>query len=94
MKITIDSKTLDFIKSKGEKSVVVWLEGCSSWGGKEPQPSVKMGKPEDMEDYDEYKVSDINVYVRCDIKAKNDELKIKYSKILWNEKLTVEGMLF
>jgi hypothetical protein len=53
-----------------------------------------MGKPEDMEDYDEYKVSDINVYVRCDIKAKNDELKIKYSKILWNEKLTVEGMLF
>jgi hypothetical protein len=30
MKITIDSKTLDFIKSKGEKSVVVWLEGCSS----------------------------------------------------------------
>lgn len=53
-----------------------------------------VGKPDDIDDYDEYKVSNINVYVRCDVQAKNDELKIKYSKILWKENLIVEGMLF
>lgn len=53
-----------------------------------------MGKPADMDDYDKYEVDGIDAYVRCDVQAKNDELKIKYSKILFSEKLTVEGMLF
>lgn len=30
MKITIDPKAAKFIKSKGENSIEVWLEGCSS----------------------------------------------------------------
>ena len=94
MKVVLDSKALKFIKSKGENSVEAWLEGCSSWGTSEPQPSVKMGKPEDLDDYDKYEVDGIDVYVRVDVITKNDELKINYSKILWNEKLTVEGMAF
>lgn len=53
-----------------------------------------MGKPEDLEEYDKYEVDGIDVYVRVDVVTKNDELKIKYSKLLWNEKLTVEGMAF
>lgn len=61
----------------------------------EPQPSVRMGKPEeDIDDFDKYDSDGIEIYVRCDVQAKNDELKVKYSKILWNEKLIVEGMLF
>jgi hypothetical protein len=30
MNIKIDSKAEKFIKSKGENSIEVWLEGCSS----------------------------------------------------------------
>lgn len=47
-----------------------------------------------MDDYDKYEVDGIDAYVRCGVDAKNDELKIKYSKMLFKEKLTVEGMMF
>ncbi len=30
MEILIDKKAKNFIKSKGEKAIEVWLEGCSS----------------------------------------------------------------
>lgn len=53
-----------------------------------------MGKPEDVDDYDKYDVDDIKVYVKSDVKAKEDSLKIKYSKMLWVEKLVVEGIIF
>lgn len=94
MEILIDKKAKNFIKSKGEKAIEVWLEGCSSWGPSEPQPSVRMGKPENIEEFNRYKVDDIDVYVKSDVVAKDDKLKIKYTKILWKERLTVEGMLF
>ena len=94
MEILIDKKAKNFIKSKGEKAIEVWLEGCASWGPSEPQPSVRMGKPENIEEFNLHKVDDIDVYVKSDVIAKDDELKIKYTKILWKERLTVEGMLF
>lgn len=53
-----------------------------------------MGKPENVEDYKYHKVGDIDVYVKSDVMARNDELVIKYAKILWSEKLTVEGMIY
>ncbi len=53
-----------------------------------------MGKPENIEEFNLHKVDDIDVYVKSDVVAKDDELKIKYTKILWKERLTVEGMLF
>lgn len=94
MKVILEPKALEFIKSNGEDSVEAWLEGCSSWGTSEPKPSVKMGKPKDLEEYDKYEVDGIDIYVRADVITKNDELKINHSKLLWNEKLTVEGMEF
>lgn len=53
-----------------------------------------MGKPENIEDYNHYKSGDIDVYVKSDVLAKDDELKIRLVKILWNEKLAVEGMIY
>lgn len=94
MKISIDDKTKKYISSKNEDSITTWLEGCSSWGTSEPQPSVKMGKPEDASDYEVQEANGIKVYVKSDVKAKDDSLKIKYSKMLWVEKLVVEGMIF
>lgn len=94
MEIIIDEKAKKFIEKKGESSIMAWLDGCSSWGPSEPQPSVEVGKPEDEEEYDKYSVSDIDVYVKKDVEAKNNKLNIKHSKILWNERIFVEGMLF
>ena len=93
MKITIDNKALKFLKSKGESTLAIWIKGCSSWGTGEPQPSVSMGKPQDIDEYYTYKVGDIDVYVKSDVKAKDDEITVKYTKILWTEKLSVEGIL-
>lgn len=94
MNVKIDAKAEKFIKSKGEDSITVWLEGCSSWGTKEPMPSVRMGKPDNINEYNHYQIGDINVYVKSDVVAKDDELKIKCVKLLWKEKLVVEGMVY
>lgn len=94
MNILIDDKTKKYIKSNKEDSITVFLQGCSSWGTSEPQPSVEMGKPKDEEDYDKYEVEDVTVYVKSDVNAKDDTLTIKHSKMLWMEKLVVEGMIF
>lgn len=93
MKVLIDKKAKKFINSKGFNELEIWMEGCSSWGVGEPQPSVKMGKPEDLDLFDKYEVDGIDAYVKSDVQAKGDEIKIKYSKILFSEKLIVEGML-
>lgn len=53
-----------------------------------------MGKPENVEEFNLYKVEDIDVYVKSNVIAKDDELRVKYTKILWNERLIVDGMLF
>lgn len=53
-----------------------------------------MGKPEDIDNYEEYNIDGIKAFVKSDVKAKDDQLKVKHSKILWSEKLIVEGMLF
>lgn len=94
MKVIIDPKAKKFIESKGEDSIRLWLDGCGSWGPSEPKPSVEMGKPEEVEDFDLYTVDGINAYVDVGVITKNDELVIKHAKILFKEKLIVEGMAF
>lgn len=94
MKVIIDPKALKFIQSKNEDSIRLWLDGCGSWGPSEPKPSVEMGKPEELEDFDLYTIDGINAYVDVAVQTKNEELVVKHAKILWNEKLIVEGMAF
>lgn len=94
MKVIIDPKAKKFIQSKGEDSIKLWLDGCSSWATSVPKPSVEMGKPEELEDFDLYTIDGINAYVDVGVVAKNDELKVNRAKILFKEKLIVEGMVF
>ncbi len=53
-----------------------------------------MGKPENTADYEKYRINEVDAYIKSDVKAKDDSLKIKYSKMLWMEKLVVEGIIF
>ena len=96
MKVIIEPKAKKYIKSKGEDSIKLWLDGCGSWGPSEPSPSVEVGKPEDdvIEDFDLYEVDGINAYVDVGVLTKNDELIVKHAKVLFKERLVVEGMAF
>lgn len=94
MKVIIDEKAKKFIESKGEDSIRLWLDGCGSWGPSEPKPSVEMGKPEELDDFDLYTVDGIKAYVDVAVQTKNDELLVKHAKILFKERLIVEGMAF
>jgi len=46
------------------------------------------------EAYNLVKVNDLDVYVKNNITASNDTLYIKYKKVLFSEKLIVEGIVF
>lgn len=96
MKVIIEPKAKKYIESKGEDTVRLWLDGCGSWGPSEPKPSVEMGKPEESEldDFDLYEVDGIHAYVDVGVLTKDDELIVKHAKILFKEKLIVEGMAF
>jgi len=52
-----------------------------------------MGKPESVENYNRYKVENIDVYIHSSVVAKDGEIQIKYLKFLWSERLTVDGIL-
>lgn len=94
MKIVLDKKAIEYLDKKKADSISVSLIGCASWGVGEPQPTVTLGKPDDIDDFDVYTSDGKIVYVLCTIQARNNELHIKYSKILFMEKLIVEGIVF
>ena len=95
MKINLDDKAAKYIKKEGFDDVYVYVKGCSSWGTGEPQPLVLMGKPgEDIDDYDVHPTNGINVYVRVDVQAGDDGIKIKHSKFLFKDSLIVEGIAY
>lgn len=96
MKVTIEEKAKKYIKEQGADSIKLWLDGCGSWGPSEPKPSVEMGKPEEeeLDDFDLYEVDGLKAYVDVAVNAKNDELVVKHAKVLFKEKLVVEGMVF
>ncbi len=94
MKIILDQKVLEYLKKKNSNELTVDIEGCASWGV-EPNPSVTLGKPkENIDDFDKYDVDGVTVYVTVAANTKSGELTIKYRKILFSEKLIVEGLAF
>ncbi|UTC68550.1 hypothetical protein E4O01_13165 [Treponema sp. OMZ 790] len=61
----------------------------------EPQPVVSPAAPKkDKEEFNLIKSGDVDVYVKNKIKASNDTLSVKYKKVLFSEKLIVEGIVF
>ena len=95
MTINIDDKVLDYLKKINSKAITIDLIGCASWGVGEPQPVVSPVEPKkDKEEFKLIKSGDIDVYVKNKINASNDTLSVKYKKVLFSEKLIVEGIVF
>lgn len=91
MKIEIQDKVFKFLEKKGENALNIKVKGCSAWGIGEPQPVVELGKPKD-ENFTLYNENNIDVYVENSVKAKDDTIKLKISKILFKEILVVENL--
>lgn len=54
-----------------------------------------LGKPkENIDDFDLYEVNGVNVYVTVAANTKAGELTVAYRKILFSEKVIVEGLAF
>lgn len=96
MKVSLDKKAIAYLDKKNVSEITVSLIGCASWGVGEPQPTVLLEAPNatEINDFDKYEVENKTVYVLCTIHARNNELNVKYSKILFIEKLIVEGIVF
>lgn len=92
MEISIDNKAREYIKSKGKDSLTAWLKVIASWQVTYVKSSVKMGKPMNLKNYNKYTLDGIDVYVRKDVKTKENSLEIKYSDEHWLRKLVVKGM--
>lgn len=55
-------------------------------------PSVHYAKPRHLENFDEYLVDDINVYVQKNIQCDNDTLVFVKDKYTGSKKCTVKGI--
>lgn len=94
MDIYIDNRAKEYIKSKSEdNSVQVLIEKLGGGWCSAYQPSVKMGKPYNESSFNIYNVGGINVYVPQGIKARNNQLKIGLSSLLWVKSLIVDGIV-
>lgn len=93
MRIIVEDSAKKYLEKSNETEISILLSGCSAWGPAEPQPLVVMGKPlDDIDDYDVYEDNGIKVYVRVDVIAKDDEIKILYKKILFTGSLIAQGI--
>jgi hypothetical protein len=55
-------------------------------------PTVQLGKPKMEESFDLHVVNETNVYLKKDIKVRNDQIHIFMRKFLWIKDLAVDGM--
>lgn len=55
---------------------------------------VVMGKAPDPAEYNCTEENGIQVCVRNDVQTRDDEIRINYSKLLFKESLTVDGLAY
>lgn len=93
MNIIIDKDAAAYInKHSKDKSVTLYIHaGGGGWCSVQ-SPTVQLGKPEKAERFDLYAVSEINVFIKKDIKVRNDQIHIFLRKFLWIKDLAVDGM--
>ena len=91
MKLDIEDKALDFIREKGKIVNINLFTPKSCWVSLS-EPKVSFGKPKSIQNFDEYIIDDVSVYIEKIIEPKGKELKIKFHKILGVKYLSVDGV--
>lgn len=93
MNIIVDDNAKNKIESKKENTVHCFLFTCISWGGTHLDPTVRVGKPSRVEDFNKFENNGITVYVKKGTPCPSGTLTITTGSFLWFEKIMVEGML-
>lgn len=93
MNIIVEDSARDKIKAKNTDAVYCELQMCTSWGGTRLEPTVYVGVPNNLGNFDRFEDNGITVYVKKGTPSVNGTLTITVGKFLWFEKLMVEGMI-
>ena len=91
MKLMVDKATVDYIKGKG-RIINIDLYTPKSCCGGIAEPVVNFGDPKLIQQFDEYFIDDIKIYVNKYIQPRNDELTIKLDKFLGIKNISVSGV--
>jgi hypothetical protein len=92
--IIINKDAAEYIrKNTKDNSVILHI---TSVGGNccasVQSPAIRLGKPEKAESFNPQSVEGIDVYLRKDIQAGNEGIRIFMKKFLFTKDLAVEGM--
>lgn len=94
MEVLMNNDVKDYIVKKAkDNSIRVILVNSGSGWSPNFQPSVRMGKPSEEKEFKLIKVGDINVYVKSDLKFKDNLVEISLSRFLWTKYLNVKELV-
>ncbi|MEG6587057.1 CC/Se motif family (seleno)protein [Dendrosporobacter sp. 1207_IL3150] len=89
--LRVSDDVRDYVKNKG--GVVTISHGCDAGmccGRINLGPTVRLGKPDNLEDFNEYLLNGISVFVPLNFISPYS-LKIVLGKLLWFNTLHIEG---
>lgn len=94
MKINISDDALKYIASQGGFETIRHSNKGWCHTGNVGVPIIHLGKPEsNLEDYIEYSINEIIIYIIKEIKLEKDAIDIDIAKLFKWKKLTLEGAL-
>jgi hypothetical protein len=98
MELRIEPESWEYIKRKSQERIIMLdvLErpggACSCVGGQTPcHPSVRVGKPKNLENYEQTSVEGITVYYRPALARLFSRITIKIEKLLFIKFLVASG---
>lgn len=98
MEFEIEPTALVYIKRKSQERIIrldmVERPGgaCSCGGGQTPcYPSVRVGKPRNVESYEQISVEGVNVYYKATLARLFSKITIKIEKLLFIKTLVASG---
>ena len=91
MKLDIEKAALEFIRKKG-KIISISLSTPKSCCVSLSEPKVTFGKPKLVQNFYEYTIEDVSIYIDKIIEPKEEALGIKCNNVLGIKYLSVYGV--
>lgn len=92
MEIIIEDKAKEYIRKKAkDNSIKIELVEASNCWVPIVEPSVEMGKPKDISQYNVYELDDIKIYYKKEFRSMGEQIKIKLDRYLFMKYLKVDG---
>lgn len=89
--VVIDDKALAAL-SKQKAAVVYCVAMGASWGGTIVDPTVIVGMPKDINNYDKFVANGIDVYIKKGTNTLNGTITITAENAFWQEMFIAKGI--